>query len=202
MKNVLIIDAQPLYSEALAALVKDVMDAADVKQSTSSSEIMELVRNQRIDLIMLDVVVGDRDGMRLAKNILANGYQGKILFVSSKDYSSLSKAAYELGANGFLHKNESKQTIKDAIISVSRGYSMFKLKHSQFSNNLALSKREAMVFHYLAQGYSNKRISEQLSLSAKTISTYKTRILKKYHATSLIELLNTIPETESTQAFS
>ncbi|MCA0936354.1 response regulator transcription factor [Vibrio alginolyticus] len=200
MKNVLIIDAQPLYSEALAALVNDVIDAADVKQSTSSSEIMELVRNQRIDLIILDVVVGDRDGMRLAKNILASGYQGKILFVSSKDYSSLSKAAYELGANGFLHKNESKQTIKDAIISVSRGYSMFKLKHTQFSSNLALSKREAMVFHYLAQGYSNKRISEQLSLSAKTISTYKTRILKKYHATSLIELLHTIPESEGAQA--
>lgn len=201
MKNVLIIDAQPLYSEALAGLVNDVIEAADVKQSTSSAEVMELVRNQRIDLIILDVVIGDRDGMRLAKNVLASGYQGKILFVSSKDYSSLSKAAYELGANGFLHKNESKQTIRDAIISVSRGYSMFKLKHTQFNSNLALSKREAMVFHYLAQGYSNKRISEQLSLSAKTISTYKTRILKKYHATSLIELLHTIPETENSQVF-
>ena len=201
MKNVLIIDAQPLYSEALATLVNNVVNTADVKQSTSSAEVMDLVRNQRIDLIILDVVVGDRDGMRLAKNILATGYQGKILFISSKDYSSLSKAAYELGANGFLNKNESKQTIMDAIVSVSRGYSIFKLKHSQSSNSVALSKREAMVFHYLAQGYSNKRISEQLSLSAKTISTYKTRILKKYHATSLIELLHTLPQSESSRVF-
>jgi two-component system response regulator FimZ (fimbrial Z protein) len=201
VKNVLIIDAQPLYSEALASLVTSVMNNADVKQSTNSSEVLDLVRNQRIDLIILDVVIGDRDGMRLAKNILATGFQGKILFISSKDYSSLSRAAYELGANGFLNKNEARQTIMDAIVSVCRGYSMFKLRHTQSSNNIALSKREAMVFHYLAQGYSNKRISEQLSLSAKTISTYKTRILKKYHATSLIELLNTLPKSDIVQVY-
>ncbi|MCF7497068.1 response regulator transcription factor [Vibrio sp. L5-1] len=202
MKNVLIVDSQPLYSEALANLVIDVINTVDVQQLTSCAKVMELVRNQSIDLIILDVVIGDRDGMRLAKNILASGYQGKILFVSSKDYSSLSKAAYELGANGFLHKNRSKNTIKDAIISIVRGYSVFDLDHSQFSSSPALSKQEALVFHYLAQGYSNKRISEQLSLSAKTVSTYKTRILKKYHANSLIELLHTFAESENTKTFS
>ncbi len=201
MKNVLIIDAQPLYSEALASLVNNALNTAEVTQSTSSAEVMDLVRNQRIDLIILDVVIGDRDGLRLAKNIMATGCKGKILFISSKDYSSLSKAAYELGADGYLHKNESKQTIMDAIVSVSRGYSIFKLKHTSSSSNIALSKREAMVFHYLAQGYSNKRISEQLSLSAKTISTYKTRILKKYHANSLIELLHTLPKSESSHIY-
>lgn len=97
-----------------------------------------------------------------------------------------------MGANGFLNKNEARETIADAIVSVSRGYSMFKSTHTPSSGDVTLSNREAMVFHYLAQGYSNKKISEQLSLSAKTISTYKTRILKKYHADSLIELLHTI----------
>ncbi|MFA0425937.1 LuxR C-terminal-related transcriptional regulator, partial [Vibrio sp. 10N.222.54.A1] len=45
-------------------------------------------------------------------------------------------------------------------------------------------------------------VSEQLSLSAKTVSTYKTRILKKYHANSLIELLHTFAESENTKTFS
>lgn len=200
MKNILIIDAQPLYSDALATLVEDAFPSVSVKQSTNGSEIMGLVRNQSVDLIILDVVVGDRDGMSLAKNILATGYQGKMLFVSSKDYPSLTKAAYELGANGFLNKNESKQTLIDAIVSVSRGYTLFKLNHSK-TTKTELSKREAMVFHYLAQGFSNKRISEQLSLSAKTVSTYKTRILKKYNAKSLVELINTVPQLNSTPAF-
>ncbi|MFM2592201.1 response regulator transcription factor [Vibrio harveyi] len=196
MNNVLIIDDQPLYSEALASLVQNAFQTVNVVESTDSAEVMELIRNQPVDLVILDVVLGDRDGMRLAKNILATGYQGRILFISSRDYSSLSKAAFEMGAHGFLNKNESKETITDAIVSVTRGYSMFKATHNQSSGNVALSNREAMVFHYLAQGYSNKKISEQLSLSAKTISTYKTRILKKYHAESVVELLNTLPQDE------
>jgi two-component system response regulator FimZ (fimbrial Z protein) len=196
MNNVLIIDDQPLYSEALASLVQSAFKSVNVVESTDSAEVMELIRNQPIDLVILDVVLGDRDGMRLAKNILATGYQGKILFISSRDYSSLSKAAFEMGAHGFLNKNEAKATIMDAVFSVTRGYSMFKATHNQSSGNVTLSNREAMVFHYLAQGYSNKKISEQLSLSAKTISTYKTRILKKYHAESVVELLNTLPQEE------
>ncbi|MCX2791535.1 response regulator transcription factor [Vibrio sp. Sgm 5] len=196
MNSVLIIDDQPLYSEALASLVQSAFKSVNVVESTDSAKIMELIRNQPIDLVILDVVLGDRDGMRLAKNILATGYQGKILFISSRDYSSLSKAAFEMGTHGFLNKNEAKATIMDAVLSVTRGYSMFKATHNQSSGNVTLSNREAMVFHYLAQGYSNKKISEQLSLSAKTISTYKTRILKKYHAESVVELLNTLPQEE------
>ncbi|WP_038891190.1 response regulator transcription factor [Vibrio campbellii] len=196
MNNVLIIDDQPLYSEALASLVQTAFQSVNIVESTDSAEVMDIVRNQPVDLVILDVVLGDRDGMRLAKNILATGYQGKILFISSRDYSSLSKAAFEMGAHGFLNKNEAKATILDAIVSVTRGYSMFKATHNQSSGSVTLSNREAMVFHYLAQGYSNKKISEQLSLSAKTISTYKTRILKKYHAESVVELLNTLPQAE------
>lgn len=196
MNNALIIDDQPLYSEALASLVQQAFQTVNIVESTDSAQIMELIRKQHIDLVILDVVIGDRDGMRLAKNILATGYQGKILFISSRDYSSLSRAAFEMGAHGFLNKNEDKATIWDAIVTVTRGYSMFKAAHNQSSGNVALSNREAMVFHYLTQGYSNKKISEQLSLSAKTISTYKTRILKKYHAKSVVELLNTLPPEE------
>ena len=106
MNNVLIIDDQPLYSEALASLVQTAFQSVNVVESTDSAEVMDIVRNQPVDLVILDVVLGDRDGMRLAKNILATGYQGKILFISSRDYSSLSKAAFEMGAHGFLNKKK------------------------------------------------------------------------------------------------
>lgn len=146
MNNVLIIDDQPLYSEALASLVQTAFQSVNIVESTDSAEVMDIVRNQPVDLVILDVVLGDRDGMRLAKNILATGYQGKILFISSRDYSSLSKAAFEMGAHGFLNKNEAKATILDAIVSVTRGYSMFKATHNQSSGSVTLSNREAWYF--------------------------------------------------------
>lgn len=197
MNNALIIDNQPLYSEALSSLIKTAFPYANVMETTDPVDIMDLVRNKPIDLVILDVVVGERDGLRLAKSILASGYRGKLLFVSSRDYTSLSRAAFELGARGFLNKNEPKETIMDAIVSISRGYSIFKATQDSPSIDANLSSREAMVFQYLAQGYSNKKIAEQLSLSAKTVSTYKSRILKKYHANSLVELLNTVPTSSS-----
>ncbi|USD52575.1 response regulator transcription factor [Vibrio sp. SCSIO 43153] len=197
MNNALIIDNQPLYSEALSSLIKTAFPYAHVMETTDPVDIMDLVRNKPIDLVILDVVVGDRDGLRLAESILASGYRGKLLFVSCRDYTSLSRAAFELGASGFLNKNESKETIMDALVSISRGYSIFKATQNLPSSDASLSSREAMVFQYLAQGYSNKKVAEQLSLSAKTVSTYKSRILKKYHANSLVELLNTVPTSSS-----
>ncbi len=160
---------------------------------------MHQVRQSKIDFIILDVVLGQRDGMCLAKHILATGYQGKLLFISSKNYSSLSKVAFDIGASGFLDKSESKETIIEAVINISRGYLMFKRKYAPPSalKKIELSEREAMIFHYLAQGYTNKYISEQLAISAKTVSTYKSRILKKHHASSFIELLQIMQSSEN-----
>ncbi|MCF7493702.1 response regulator transcription factor [Vibrio sp. L5-1] len=188
-QNVLIIDEQPLYREALAELIMDSLNVEDLYKTTDTDKVLKLVKNQSIDLIILDVTLTNNDGMNLAKIIKAHGYEGKLLFVSSLDNSSLSEVALSLGANGFLSKNESHESIRFALSSIMKGYSLFKSDQKNSGKNTKLSNKEAIVFQYLIQGYSNKLISEKLSLSAKTISTYKTRILSKYRANSIVELV-------------
>ncbi|WP_135459230.1 response regulator transcription factor [Vibrio echinoideorum] len=188
-QNVLIIDEQPLYREALAELIMDSLNVEDLYKTTDTDKVLKLVKNQSIDLIVLDVTLTNNDGMNLAKIIKAHGYEGKLLFVSSLDNSSLSEVALSLGANGFLSKNESHESIRFALSSIMKGYSLFKSDQKNSGKNTKLSNKEAIVFQYLIQGYSNKLISEKLSLSAKTISTYKTRILSKYRANSIVELV-------------
>lgn len=188
-QNVLIIDEQPLYREALSELISSALDIEDIYKTTDTDKILKLLRNQRIDLIVLDVTLADSDGMNLAKIIKARGYEGKLLFVSSLDHSSLSEAAFTLGAHGFLSKNENHESIHFALISIMKGYSLFKSDQANVGKSTKLSNKEAIVFQYLIQGHSNKLISEKLSLSAKTISTYKTRILNKYRANSIVELV-------------
>lgn len=187
--NVLIIDEQPLYREALTELVMDSLKVEDLHKTTDTDKILKLVKNQNIDLIVLDVTLASNDGMNLAKIIKAHGYEGKLLFVSSLDSSSLSEAAQSLGANGFLSKSESHESIHFALSSIMKGYSLFKSDQKSNGKNTKLSNKEAIVYQYLIQGHSNKLISEKLSLSAKTISTYKTRILSKYRANSIVELV-------------
>ncbi|WP_286300507.1 response regulator transcription factor [Vibrio apostichopi] len=188
-QNVLIIDEQPLYREALAELIMDSLNVEDLYKTTDTDKILKLVKSQSIDLIVLDVTLANNDGMNLAKIIKAHGYEGKLLFVSSLDNSSLSEAALSLGANGFLSKSESHESIRFALTSIMKGYSLFKSDQKNSGKSIKLSNKEAIVFQYLIQGHSNKLISEKLSLSAKTISTYKTRILSKYRANSIVELV-------------
>lgn len=188
-QNVLIIDEQPLYREALAELIMDSLNVEDLYKTTDTDKVLKLVKNQSIDLIVLDVTLTNNDGMNLAKIIKAHGYEGKLLFVSSLDNSSLSEVALSLGANGFLSKSESHESIRFALSSIMKGYSLFKSDQKNSGKSTKLSNKEVIVFQYLIQGYSNKLISEKLSLSAKTISTYKTRILSKYRAKSIVELV-------------
>ncbi|WP_285375645.1 response regulator transcription factor [Vibrio sp. B172a] len=78
--------------------------------------------------------------------------------------------------------------VVDAIVSTVKGFRVFKSGLSE--HYPALSVREQMVFDYLALGYSNQKIAQTLSLSEKTISTYKSRILQKYDTKSIVELVN------------
>lgn len=100
-----------------------------------------------------------------------------------------SETAKSLGANGYVSKLENTLVLKEAVLSVLRGHSAFKKTDNLKKRNTTLSKRETVVFNYLIKGYSNKKISEMLSLSTKTISTYKARILDKYKVDSIVELM-------------
>jgi len=99
------------------------------------------------------------------------------------------QVAKEIGANGYILKSEETQSIDESIWAIYRGYSVFKYESNNTKTLPELSERETIVYGYLSQGYSNKRISELLSLSSKTISTYKTRILGKFNASSIIEVM-------------
>ncbi|WP_238128993.1 helix-turn-helix domain-containing protein [Vibrio cincinnatiensis] len=74
--------------------------------------------------------------------------------------------------------------------TILNGYTYFKSEVDRKSPVVTLSKQELAVFRFLVDGKTNKEISTILSLSPKTISTYKTRILEKYKVKSIIELMN------------
>ncbi|WP_367990087.1 response regulator [Vibrio sp. NTOU-M3] len=186
----LIIDTQPIMREALEQIVYDSLPQAQVFQANSATFGVQLIRNHDIKLVILDVDLDNSDGFEFVRRARAHGYQGKILFISGSKHPMYSDTAYKLGANGYVAKTESALVLKEAIISVARGYSVFKHEQHKTRRNIALSNRETVVFNYLMKGYTNKKISELLSLSSKTISTYKSRILDKYNVGSIVELMH------------
>ncbi|MGR5175659.1 response regulator [Vibrio mediterranei] len=189
-KDCLIIDNYPLVREALAQIVSCIEDVNLVHQTGNTQTALNLIKSGNIELVILDVNLAEADGFEFMRRAYASGYQGRAIFVSSYGYPVYSETAYKLGANGYICKSEESSLIRDAIIGVSRGYNLFKSDYKERNRNIVLSQRETVVFNYLKKGYTNKQISEFLSLSAKTISTYKSRILDKYEANSIVELIN------------
>lgn len=189
-KNVLIMDTRPLVCEALANIVEQAFQQTNVFTSDTAQGGMQVIRESNIDLIILDVDLKTSSSFDFIRRAMADDFSGKVLFISNNDHSMVSQTAKMVGAHGFVSKTESTAMIKDAIWAVTKGYSVFKEDLNQSKTAVTLSKRESVVYSYLVKGYSNQKISELLSLSAKTISTYKTRILTKYNADSVIQIMN------------
>ena len=197
-KNILIMGVSPLVCEALTNLVEKTFQQTNVFISDNAQRGMQIVRENDIDLIILDVELNTSSSFDFVRRVKAGEFWGKVLFISNNVHSIVNQTAKMVGANGFISKSDSTDVIKDAILAVSRGYSVFKEDLNQAKEIVTLSTRESVVYNYLLKGYSNQKISELLSLSAKTVSTYKTRILTKYNADSVIQIMNIQNMTLST----
>lgn len=188
--NVLVLDSQPIMREAISQIVFDSFSNTNVYQAATSSLGTQMVKAHEIDLVLLDVDLTGSDGFEFVRRARAHGYKGRILFISNNPHPMYSSTARKLGANGYVTKQESTEVIREAMLRVAQGYSVFKRNEAEKKPRCTtLSNRETVVFNYLVKGYSNKKISEILSLSSKTISTYKSRILEKYEVDSIVELM-------------
>ncbi|USD43606.1 response regulator transcription factor [Vibrio sp. SCSIO 43135] len=188
--HILIIDTFPIVRRALELELRTAVPSAHFYHTDSCQEAAKILRANEIDMILLDVDLNDGSGLNLVSRIRRQGFAGKILFISSSSFPKVSQTAKDVGANGYISKTEPSNLIRDAIMAVRSGYSVFKQEPASTATFQDLSKRESIVLNYLSKGYSNKKISELLSLSSKTVSTYKRRILKKYDANSIIEVMN------------
>ncbi len=140
-------------------------------------------------MLLVDAELECSCGFDLVKRALARGCVRKVLFVSSKPYDLYSSVARSLGGQGYVTKSENRGTIINAVRNVLTGYTFFKAEKTTDLTGVTLSKLELSVLNYLSQDYSNKQVSTLFSLSEKTISTYKSRILRKYNVPSIVHVL-------------
>ncbi|EKO3987697.1 response regulator transcription factor [Vibrio fluvialis] len=190
INRALVVNPYPLEQHALEDIIQSTNQFQHIHFAVSPAEAYRIVSQQPIAFVMLEVEADDASGLDILRRLRAKSFAGKILFISAIDKAMYSKAAQKLGANGYLLKSEHVSVIQDAICSVMRGYNIFKYEnHAAISETAELSKRETVIYHYLIAGLTNKKISELLSISSKTVSTYKTRILTKFGVKSVIELI-------------
>ena len=188
--RILIVDDHVLVRKGLVALL-DVKPGVEViGEASDGDEAVQLARELKPDVILLDLVMPNKDGITALKEIRQENEEVKVLILTSFTEESKMKAAIEAGANGFQVKDTTPAELITAIQVVYQGNF---IATSQFSRRIMhgfdddepiqangdLTERELAVLKQVAQGYTNREIAEVLSISDRTVSTHVSHILSK-----------------------
>ncbi|MBU4683742.1 fimbria biosynthesis transcriptional regulator FimZ [Cedecea davisae] len=198
--SVIIMDEHPIVRMSIEVQLQRNKDINVVLKTDDGREVIDYMRANPVDLVILDIESANTDGFTLLKRIKGIQENTKILFLSSKSESFYAGRAIQAGANGFVSKRKEQEDIFNAVEMLLSGYSFFPSETLHFisshksrrgtMDDMPLSNREVTVLRYLANGLSNKEIAEQLLLSNKTISAHKANIFSKLGLTSIVELID------------
>lgn len=195
-KSVIIIEDHPSVRFALKTILSTDKSIEVIGEENNGRDGLLAIRKLKPDLIILDLILPDVNGLDLVVNIKKQAIASKILIFSSHDPRIYSDKLAAIGCNGYMSKNCSTSEILSMVSAVLSGYNCFPSntlwdKDGQKSDNSdvlnKLTQRELTIFLALAKGRSNRDVALALNLSEKTISTHKLNIKKKLNLNSSVE---------------
>ena len=195
--SILLVDDQQLFREGLALILKQHYPAVTITQAGSGPEALEILKTNRIDLVLLDIGMPEMNGMEVVPHLTKEYPDLVILVVTQYNGEAMIKHLLRLGIHGFIFKSSASEEIKEAIRTVMEGrqYIPVNLQPS-FLKKMALSdapgvlkKREAEILLLLKMGSSSKEIAERLNLKENTINSYREEMLQKTKTKNVAELI-------------
>lgn len=201
MIKVLVVDNHPVVRAGLKLLFNSDPEIKVVGDVGSSIEIFEFVRRHPVDVIISEIDLPELNGITALRAIKKEHEEMKVIMLSNQPEEIYAVSTIKAGASGYLHKSVPTDTIREAVLKVSKGevfLSDAMDKHLNFSdvknkkNKLfkRLSTREVEVLRLLTSGKKNKEIAVELGINEKTVSTYKLRLLTKLNVTNLVDLIH------------
>ena len=200
--NVIIIDDHPLFSRGLSQLIETQKDYKVIGLAKDRNEALTLLDNTTPDLAIVDLNLGQEDGLELIKDIIVIHPQTKILVLSMHDERFYAERAIKAGAKGYIMKEEAESQVINAIKTVNSGEIYLSENEKNRIKELAqgnesgelsdlissLSDRQLQIFTLVGKGLGTVEIAKKLNLSIKTIDTHKENIKGKLHCASSAEL--------------
>jgi DNA-binding NarL/FixJ family response regulator len=196
--KILIADDHPVVRRGLKQIIAETADMAVADEATTGWEVLSKVKTGNYDVVVLDITMPGKDGMEVLAQLRYEKPGLPVLMLSMHPEEQFAVRALRAGASGYLTKESAQDELVAAIREVSRGA---KYVSSSLAERLAsviqrgerlphetLSDREWEVMRLLASGKTVTEIARALSLSVKTISTYRSRILQKMRMKNNAEL--------------
>ena len=201
LSRIFIADDHPVVRDGYSMMVRREPDLEVVGEAGDGAEILRRIDELRPDLCLLDLSLKSGNGLELCKQIRSRFPAVKVLVVSMHDETLYAERVIRSGAGGYISKAEAIHKLISAVRQVLAGevYLSQKMRErtlSRTAGDLAaegslldkLSDRELEVFEQIGQGRTTREIAEKLSLSPKTIESYRENLKAKLNLANSTEL--------------
>lgn len=198
--KILIADDHPIVRQGLRQILAAEPDVGAIGEAETGQKVLELVRKQHWDVVVLDITMPGRSGLDVLKELKNERAKLPVLVLSAHPEDQYAVRVLKAGAAGYMTKEKAPEELIKAIRKVLGGR---KYLSESLAEKLAfdldtdtekplhktLSDREYEVMLMIASGRTATQISKKLYLSVKTISTYRARILEKMGMKNNAELM-------------
>ncbi len=199
MLRILIADDHAIVREGLKRIVAEEPDLTVAGEARNAAEALELVRRHPWDVVILDITLPGRSGLEVLGEIRRERPRLPVLVLSMHPEDQFAVRVLKAGAAGYVTKTSAPQELLAAIRKVASGGKYISptladmlatsvATGSDRPPHESLSDREYEVLRGIAAGKTVSEIARQMSLSVKTISTYRARLLQKMHMKNNAEL--------------
>jgi two-component system invasion response regulator UvrY len=201
MIKIIIADDHSIVREGLKQIIADTPDMTVFDEACDGNELLQKVLLRKYDVVVLDITMPGSNVLDILKQIKRQLPTTQVLVLSMHPEEQYAVRVLKAGASGYLTKESAPSELVSAIRKVSQGR---KYISPAFAENLAdtllsnhdqpmhasLSDREYQVLCMIASGETVKHIAENLFLSEKTISTYRSRIMQKMNMKNNAEIIH------------
>ena len=200
MTRILIVDDHAVVRDGIKKIFDEQPDAIAFGQAGTAAEALSLVRDEVWDVVVLDLSLGARSGLEVLKELKQIRPRLPVLILSMHSEEQYARRAFKGGASGYITKDSPRTELLKAIKKVIKGGRhlsptlaetlAFDIERgTDRPPHAALSDREFEVMKLIASGRKVTEIAGILSLSDKTISTYRARILEKMNMKTSAEII-------------
>ena len=200
MIKVVVADSHPIIHKGIKACFKNSTEISITGKALIPDDLFDILDRKMVDIIILDLDLQKLDGLAVLRHI-KNEHPGvRVLIFSNQPEEVYAISSLKAGASGYLNKKVNTTAIRHAILKIASGGVFISNELAQtiaFDESTGrprrmfkkLSMREVEVLKMLCDGKRNKEIALELKLNEKTVSTYRSRIMKKLRVRNLVELI-------------
>lgn len=201
MIKVVLVDDHPVVREGIKQILAESSDVSVEGEASNGHDLLRLLNQIEVDVIIMDISMPGLSGLDLLREIKAKHHNIPVLVLSIHPEEQYGVRMIKAGAAGYLPKDTAPKKLVGALRKIAQGHCYIspalaekmalhlQIKDYPKTNIDCLSDREHQIFLLIAEGKTALQIASELDISAKTVGTYRTRLMEKMGFGSTVELI-------------